>query len=237
MSGSALKASARKLIIENAPGLLIISLVYVVFVTVVDWLAVSLPGSINLDDIYARLSSGEMPGPGIIYTNFRPIGVFLALLLYIIQPVLNAGFISYCMKTTRFQETEFKDLFNGFLFFSKVVTIFIITTVLIFLWSMLLFIPGIIAFYRYRLAYYLLLDDPEKGALQCIQESKLLMHGKKLDLLIIDISFIGWYFLNIAVIFLIPSPIAIPLVSIWLSPYFGLTIAAFYEDQIVTIAV
>ena len=102
---------------------------------------------------------------------------------------------------------------------------------------MLFVIPGIIASYRYRLAYYILIDDPGKGALQCINESKLMMHGKKLDLLTIDISFIGWYILDLAVVFIIPSPIALPIVSIWLSPYLGLTRAAFYEDQITKIAV
>ena len=237
MPGSALKANARKLIFENSPRLLLISLVYVIFITVVAWLTVRLPGSINANDIYARLAAGEMPGLGIIYTDFRPIGVLLALLLYMVQPVLDVGFMSFCLKTHRAQNTEYKDLLNGFMFFIKVISIFIITTFFIFLWSMLLFIPGVIAFYRYRLAYYILLDDPGKGALQCINESKLLMSGKKLDLLTIDISFIGWYLLDIVVIFIIPTPIALPIVSIWLSPYFGLTVAAFYEDQIATIAV
>jgi len=237
MSGSALKANARKLIIENSPRLLLITVVYLIFVSVVSEFTLRLPGSISIEDIYSRLSSGEMPGLGIIYTNFRPIGVFLAIILYVLQPVIGVGFTSFCMKTGRSQNTELKDLLNGFLVFTKVVSIFIITTVLIFLWSMLLIVPGIIAFYRYRLAYYILLDDPGKGAMQCINESKLLMNGKKLDLLTIDISFIGWYILSNAVILLIPSPIALPLVSIWLSPYFGLTIAAFYENQIANTAV
>ena len=237
MTGAELKAGARKLIFENSPRLLLISLLYLVIVTVVSWLAARLPGSINLEDIYARLASGETPGPGVIYTNFRPTGAFLAILLYMVTPVFDVGFTSFCMKTRRAQDTEVKDLLNGFLFFTKVLSVFIITTVLIFLWSMLLFIPGIIASYRYRLAYYILIDDPGKGALQCINESKLLMEGKKLDLLTIDISFIGWYILDLVVVFLIPSPIALPLVSIWLSPYLGLTRAGFYEDQIVKIAV
>jgi len=237
MSGSELKANARKLIFEKSPRLLLISLVYVVLVSVVSWLTVQLPGSIRADDILTRLSAGEMPGLGILYTNFRPVGVFLAIILYMIQPILDVGYKSFCLKTSRKQDTEFKDLFNGFLFFTKVISIFIITTVLITLWSMLLFIPGIVALYRYRLAYYILLDDPRKGAMQCINESKLLMNGKKLDLLIIDLSFIGWYFLDVLVMFIIPSPIALPLVSIWLSPYFGITISGFYEDQIAKTAV
>ena len=237
MPGSALKAGARKLIFENSPRLLLISLMFIVIVTVVSWLSFRLPGNINMQDINSRLASGEIPGFGIIYTNFKPIGVFLAVLLLLLQPVLDVGFISFCLKTNRSQSTELKDLFNGFLFFSKVLSIFIITAVFVFLWSMLFIFPGIVASYRYRQAYYILMDDPGKGALQCITESKLMMHGKKLDLLIIDLSFLGWYILDLVVYVLIPLPFAIPAVSVWLSPYLGLTRAAFYEYQVADIAV
>jgi len=237
MPGSVLKAGARKLIFENLPRLLYISLAYVVLATVISWLSFRLPGNINMQDINSRLASGELPGPGIIYTNFRPIGVFLALLLFMLQPVLEVGFISFCIKTNRKKSTEFKDLFNGFLFFGKVISIFLITTLFIFLWSMLLIIPGIVASYRYRLAYYILLDDPGKGALQCISESKLLMNGMKLELLVIDLSFLGWYVLDFAIFVLIPLSFTIPVISIWLSPYVGLTRAAFYEHRVANIAV
>jgi len=237
MPGSALKAGARKLIFENSPRLLFISLLYVVLIAVVSWLSFRLPGNINTQDIYSRLASGEMPGLGIIYTNFRPTGVFLALLLLLLQPIIDVGFISYCMKINRSQKTELKDLFNGFLFFIKVLSVFIISAVFIFLWSLFFVIPGIVASYRYRQAYYILLDDPGKSALSCITESKLMMHGKKLDLFLLDLSFFGWYFLDFIIFMLIPFSFAFPIVSVWLSPYIGLTRAAFYENQITDIAV
>jgi uncharacterized membrane protein len=233
---SILKADARNLIFKNAPRLLLISLVFVVLTTAVSWLSFRLPGNINMQDINSRLASGELPGFGIIFTDFRPTGVFLALLLLLLQPVLDVGFMSFCIKTNRLQNTEYKDLFNGFLFFIKIVSIFIITVFFIFLWSLLLFIPGIVASYRYRLAYYILLDDPNKGAMQCINESKLLMHGHKSDLFLLDLSFFGWYMLDFIVILLTPLPFAAPIVSIWLAPYIGLCRAAFYDDNVENIA-
>ncbi|MDR2569748.1 MAG: DUF975 family protein [Oscillospiraceae bacterium] len=236
MQGSVLKAGARKLIFDNSPKLLFISLVYVFLATVVSWLSFRLPGSLNMQDINSRLISGELPGFGIIYTGFRPIGAFLALLLLLLQPVLDVGFMSICLKTGRIQAADYKDLFDGFLFFTKVISIFIITVILIFLWSLLLFIPGIIASYKYRQAYYILLDDPNKSALQCINESRLLMHGHKLDLFLLDISFIGWYLLDLVVIMLIPLPFAVPVVSVWLAPYIGLSRAAFYDEKVENIA-
>jgi len=210
---------------------------YVLFVTVVAWLCVRLPGNINAQDIYDRLASGEMLGLGVIYTNFRPVGVFLAIILLMIQPILDAGFVSYCMKISRKQSTEFKDLFNGFIFFLKVLSIFLLTSLYIFLWSLLLFIPGIVASYRYRQAYYILFDDPEKGAIQCINESKLLMNGKKLELFILDMTFLGWYVIDYIVFLLMPLPFTFPILSIWISPYVGITRAGFYESLVEDVAV
>jgi len=222
---------------ENAPKLFFISLLYVVLVTLVAWLSLRLPGSIRANDILNRLSSGEIPSLAIIYTNFRPIGVFLALILSLLQPVLDAGYMSFCLKINRKQDTEYKDIFNGFLFILKIIFIFIITSVLILLWSLLFIIPGIVAIYKYRLAYYILLDDPQKGALQCITESKQMMSGHKLDLFLIELSFFGWFVLDLAIVLLTPLPFPVPIVSLWLSPYMGLTRAAFYENRVTGVAV
>ena len=81
MPGSILKAGARRLIFDNAPRIFIVSLIYVALAAIISWLSFRLPGSINIQDINARLLSGELPGLGIIYTNFRPFGIFFALLL------------------------------------------------------------------------------------------------------------------------------------------------------------
>jgi len=237
MPGSVLKAGARKLIFDNFPRILLISLIYIVLTTVLYRLSAGLSGNINIQDINSRLASGELPGFGIIFTNFRPFGFILALLLLLLQPVLDVGFISYCMKTNRKHNTEIKDLFNGFLFVIKIISIYFITAIYVFLWSLLLIVPGIIAMYKYRQAFYILLDDPQKSAMQCISESKLMMFGNKVDLMIIDLSFIGWYFLDLGLLLLFPSPFMIPVISIWIAPYAGLTRAAFYDDRIRTIAV
>jgi len=237
MPGSLLKYGARRLIFDNSPRLLLISLFYVLMVTLISMLTYRLPGRINEQDILSRLASGEIPGILIIYSNFRPIGAFLACLLLFINPIINFGFLSFCVKTNRSQDTDYKDLLNGFLFFSKVFMIFLITTIYIFLWSLLLIIPGIVASYRYRQAYYILLDDPRKGVMQCIEESKAMMHGSKVDLLTIDISFIGWYVLDFLISIMMPLPFPFPIVSVWLSPYIGLTHAAFYEDRVTRVAV
>lgn len=51
-------------------------------------------------------------------------------------------------------------------------------------------------FYRFRLAYFALLDDPKAGALAALGRSTVMMRGKRLDLLKLDVSFWWFYVLD-----------------------------------------
>ena len=233
MIGSELKAGARELMRDNAPKLFIISTIFVIIVTVMSELQFRLPGTaVAYDRFLERIRAGEIPGIGLFYSNLRTSGVMLAVVIMILRPVIDVGFISYCLKVTRGLGGEYFDIFNGFIFFIKVLMIFIVTTFFQILWSMLFLLPGIAAHYRYRQSYYILLDAPEKGVMQCIRESKQLMAGNKLDLFLVDLSFAGWYILDFifAMTFtLLSIPVTVPIVSLWLTPYMGLTHAAFYN--------
>ena len=70
-------------------------------------------------------------------------------------------------------------------------------------------IPGIIAAYRYSLAIYFMARNPEMGIFEAINESKTYMDGNKMNLFVLELSFIGWIFLailtcGIGMIFLTP---------------------------------
>ena len=71
---------------------------------------------------------------------------------------------------------------------------------------------------RYSMSEYILIDNPHIGALDCINESKRLMKGRKMEYFILQLSFIGWELLTI-----------IPFVSIYVTPYVSVTCANFYN--------
>ena len=68
--------------------------------------------------------------------------------------------------------------------------------VLNFLWYLLLIIPGIIKFYAYRMVPYILADNPNIGYKRAIELSEKMTAGQKMDMFILDLSFIGWYLLG-----------------------------------------
>ena len=238
MPGTDLKYNARQQMRENAPKIFVVSIIFVVLLTVMDQLQVHLIGLPNFYDQYLQeLAAGSLPTLMSIISYFNLSGIPFYIVLWLLASLIDVGFMSYGLKISRSQMGEQKDLFNGFLFPGKVILIKVVTNVLIFLWSFLLIFPGIAAYYRYRQAYYILLDDPKKSILQCIQESGHLMRGKKLDLFILDLSFIGWAFLNLFISIMLPLPFPLPLVSVFLVPYHGLTCAAFYNQLINRLAV
>lgn len=93
--------------------------------------------------------------------------------------------------------------------------------VYIFLWSLLLVVPGIIKAYSYAMTPYILAEHPELSANEAIDRSRAMMKGHKFDYFFLQLSFIGWILLSI---------ITLGVGMIWLMPYMYTTSAAFYSD-------
>ncbi len=64
------------------------------------------------------------------------------------------------------------------------------------LWSLLLFVPGIVKAYSYSLAFYIKSENPDIKPNQAIELSKKMTDGRKMDLFVLDLSFIGWFMLS-----------------------------------------
>ena len=152
-----------------------------------------------------------------------PSGSYIInMLLNIVMTVVSAGFVIFLLNTIRGNSPCFGNLLDGFGMFFKVIFLNIIEAVFISLWSMLFIFPGIVAFYRYSQAIYILIDNPEKSPMQCIRESKAMMRGHKNELFMLDLSLIGWYILS-----------TLPVVGygfkVWTVPYSGMIKALYYE--------
>lgn len=93
------------------------------------------------------------------------------------------------------------------------------------LWSLLFIIPGLIKIYSYSMANYIIEDLVAQGReiepTEAITKSRMLMDGHKLDLFLLDLSFLGWALL---------VPLTFGIGSLWLTPYQLTTRAAFYRQ-------
>jgi uncharacterized membrane protein len=87
------------------------------------------------------------------------------------------------------------------------------------LWGFLFFIPGLIKALSYSMTNYVLVDHPGIGAFDAIKESQRIMEGHKLDLFILQLSFIPWNLLVVA---------TCGLAAFYVTPYVQQTYANFY---------
>lgn len=115
---------------------------------------------------------------------------------FIIAGPLMLGLLSFVLNLIRGKQIGLDMIFSGFSNFFKAFLLNIVMGIFIFLWMLLLIIPGIIAAYRYSMAFYILVDNPDIGVMQAISMSKEMMRGNKANLFILHLSFIGWALLT-----------------------------------------
>ena len=81
----------------------------------------------------------------------------------------------------------------------KLLGMFLLRALLVFLWTFVFIVPGFVALYRYSMADYLMINHPEMGPVQALRRSRELMMGNKGRAFALDVSFIGWLLLLNAV--------------------------------------
>lgn len=145
----------------------------------------------------------------------------LSLLSFILTGPVTFGLSNVFLKLVRSQKAVLNDIFSGFSHFLNTLLLHFISRIFIVLWTLLLIIPGIIAYFRYSMAYYILVDNPQLSALEAIRQSKEMMAGHKLRLFTLYLSFLGWLLLGL---------ITLGLGLLYAIPYLEATKANFYED-------
>lgn len=214
---AAIKQNAKTIISDTRPNPILVGLVYLAIVFVLDFFINTVSGQYEmtkkiLEHYYAGDYNYVPPMPQY---NLWSVSLLVALAVMVIM--INVGFTIYCMNICRFRRAGFGNLFDGFAIFGKVLWLHILMFVLIYLWSLLLIVPGIIAFYRYRMALYIMIDNPQLSAIECIRESKRMMNGRKGELFMLDLSFLGWMLLT-----------TFPFVIVWVKPYTEITYVNYY---------
>jgi len=112
-----------------------------------------------------------------------------------VRGALIYGLSMFMLAFLRKKVIDYGTIFDGFSVFGKTFVLYILYSIKVFLWSLLLVIPGIVATYRYSQAFYLQVDHADWSASQCINESKFVMTGNKGKLFYLNLTFIGWYLL------------------------------------------
>lgn len=172
----------------------------------------------NYSDFLAGYTSVETAGS--VFGTLMSLALSIAVILF--SGALALGHCKYYIDlVAENRQDEVSVIFSRFDIFLKAMGLNLFMALFIWLWSLLFIVPGIIATYRYRLAPYLMAENPGLGIREAVNMSKELMAGHKWRLFCLELSFIGWGIL---------SALTCGIGDLWLKPYISAATAAFYVD-------
>jgi len=150
--------------------------------------------------------------------NLKFVGNIATLLL---GGAFALGVATFSLAIARNEEAKLEMIFYGFKYYVKTLGLYLLMVLFVLLWMLLLIVPGIIAAISYSMAFYIMHDDPNIGAMEAIDKSKKMMYGYKWKYFCLGLRFIGWCLLGI---------ISAGIGFLWIMPYISISIAKFYDD-------
>lgn len=152
--------------------------------------------------------------------NIVPAAGSIAMVL-VIMPAFSIAMVTVYLKLTQGIRPDMSELFAHFNQFWGAFKVSFFAGLFTALWSLLFWIPGIIKALSYSMSMYILAENPEIGALEAINRSKAMMNGHKMDLFVLQLSFLGWHLLGM---------ITFGIAYVWVGPYISATTANFYNS-------
>ncbi len=137
----------------------------------------------------------------------------------IVTPAFSLSMIRVYLNVVNGATPAAGDSFSGFDDFWSAFKVNFLVGLFTFLWSLLFVIPGIVKSISYSMSMYILAENKGKSARKCIEESKKMTDGHKMDLFVLGLSFIGWALLG---------AFTLGIVYIWALPYMQATYANAY---------
>lgn len=180
----------------------------------------------HASQLFSRLSGGSLL-PALLGAAFAMVGVVALVVVFVavvcwgilISPVVRVGQCRYLIQN-RAGEVGLGTLFSGFSnnYWNTVNGMFY-ANLRIFLYTLLLVIPGIIKAYQYTFVPYLLAENPDMEPARAAEISTLMTDGEKWNIFVLDLSFLGWNILG---------SLLFGIGTLFVTPYYSATQAELY---------
>ncbi|MEJ6399852.1 DUF975 family protein [Nicoliella lavandulae] len=202
------------------PYLILVTLSNMIARSVSDALFVAVNNGDSVMDAYATLARGP---------------VYLTQLIGILGGLVLIGLSFNILDLIRHRSDYQNPIGKSTALFGNRMVLGVLAIVLLqflftFLWTLLFIVPGIIKNYSYSQAVYIYRDAIKNGhpisPLAAITASRKLMVGHKGELFILQLSFIGWFFL----LYLSTNLLVFPILGIFIYPYFQITLMNYYRQ-------
>lgn len=149
------------------------------------------------------------------------ISIIIPIITLVITGPLTIGQCKFFINLANRSNPKFSDLWYGFNNMLRAIGVTLLVGVIVFIGTILFIIPGIILAFMYSQVYYIMAENPEMSIMNCLKESSRIMKGHKMDLFILELSFIGWGILMV---------ITLGIAGLYVLPYYNATLTNFYLD-------
>ena len=149
--------------------------------------------------------------------------VLIPFILSLAFVAVQISYVYYCMRVAKREQGAYADLaylIQDWRFGLKLVVLSFVINLFISLWSLLLFVPGVIKAISYSQAIMIMLENPNMDIMTAIKESQRMMNGHKMEYFVLDLSFIPWMLL---------VTLTFGIASLWVSPYMQITMVNYYN--------
>lgn len=156
---------------------------------------------------------------GLIFGLIWPVGLFFATIFFL--EILRCGQFYAGVKLYRKQHLEKNDVFIGFKDYSRVLGGTLWWALWCALWGCIP-VMNVIKIYSYCLTPFILMDHPELTSQQALKRSIQMTEGRKLDIFVLELSFIGWHMLNLLTLGILGV--------FYVMPYYMTSLAGYYVE-------
>ena len=158
----------------------------------------------------------------IILIVFAVVTLAVVAFGVFVSNVISVGFHGWFLRFSRGENPDFGEMFSGFNHYKHTMLGMLLRGVYIFLWSLLLIIPGIIKAYSYAMVPFILYENPSMSAKEALSISEAMMDGWKWELFKFELSFFGWHIANMFTCGL--------LALLFINPYMFTSFAMLYDN-------
>ena len=187
---------------EEGVFIAVLILCFLLFMVMIVIIYILMPGLIRL---HMNICKGEPASAMDIFWAFRNkplkfIGISLILFLIAIGLSIPSFVLSFAAAVT--DDRTFAALFN-------------------LVYTLILYGVSIYASLTFSMFYFILVEDPEKGLIQALKESREMMIGNRVRFFVLSLSFLGWICLGM---------MSFGIGMLWITPYMACTVIYFYLD-------
>lgn len=148
-------------------------------------------------------------------------GSLLSIPITLVLLPVQWSYVASFLRLRNGEQVKVNNLFDCFKDYTRIFVTKLLQSTYTMLWMMLFIVPGVMKSYSYAMTDFILLDDPTISDDKAIDKSMKMMEGHRMELFMLDLSFIGWALLAI---------LTCGLGFLLLCPYFYAAHAEFYED-------